>query len=970
MPSTYSTNLALELIGTGDQAGVWGNTTNTNLGTLIEQAISGYVTQAVATGTDTTITIPNGATGVARNMYIELTGTGGTNTNLIVPSNKKLYFIFNNSTGAVTVKVSGQTGVSVPQGKKVVLVSNGTDIVNGINYIADFGTNSFTVTNLTATSATITTLTGTSAGITTISSGSANITQLQSTSATITTLTGTSANIATLSGTTATFTSATVTNLALTSVTLSNLNIASANITTLTSSSATISTTLALSGGTANGVLYLNGSKVATSGTALVFDGTNFGLGTNTLTYTFNVAAPTARANYTSTTGTNTVWQNHANTGGNFYIGIENSAGTAFGTTAYSSVLWSTGSTPIVFATSGAEQMRLTSTGLGIGTSSPTHKLQTNGSGRFGTMTTGPGLLSGSSDTFQVGLNQDNTNTTNTQVWAEYVNGATSASWAVRYRAANDTGTASTRLFLDAASGNLGIGTSSPDNKLEVTVGDNAGINIEQSGTAQTGYLNFRDSDGALQGRISYDHANDSLRFATNNSEKFRITSGGDVGIGTSSPSAKLDVRGGVLIAAATPQIQFTDTDNNADAYIQGTDGNLRFFADDNSEAASSFIGWYIDGSQKMYLDSSGNLGLGVTPSAWGNNGKPLQAANASFWGLSGTATFSSVGANYFYDGSYKYISTAAASDYYQLSGAHVWRTAASGTAGNAITFTQAMTLDASGNLGVGTTSQNERIRINSSTAGEARMTIAYNGTVITYFGSYSGIVGSGNADDTFLTSVGAKNLIFGTNSTERARITSGGYSKFSNAGTYQGSTGSYHELRQSADETIAFVTNTANSLDGTVRGIRVLYNNATPNNTSNNFLYCDDSTQLRASIRSNGGLANYQSNNVDLSDARTKKDIAPAASMWGKIGALEIVTYKYNDQTHDDVNVGVIAQQVESVEPVWVDADGFGETPEGEEPLKTVYTKDITFAAIKALQEAMARIEKLEAEMAALKGA
>lgn len=136
MSSTYSTNLALELIGTGDQAGNWGSTTNTNLGTLIEQAISGYVTQAVATGTDTTITIPNGATGVARNMFLELTGTGGASTNLIVPANKKLYFIYNNSTGAVTVKVSGQTGVSVPAAAKMVLVSNGTDVVNATNYMA------------------------------------------------------------------------------------------------------------------------------------------------------------------------------------------------------------------------------------------------------------------------------------------------------------------------------------------------------------------------------------------------------------------------------------------------------------------------------------------------------------------------------------------------------------------------------------------------------------------------------------------------------------------------------------------------------------------------------------------------------------------------------------------------------------------------------------------------------------------
>jgi hypothetical protein len=137
MSSTYSTNLALELIGTGDQAGNWGSTTNTNLGTLIEQAISGYVTQAVATGTDTTITIPNGATGVARNMFIQLTGSGGASTNLIVPSNKKLYFIYNaTSSGQVTVKVSGQTGVSVPNGAKMTLVSNGTDIIDATNYMS------------------------------------------------------------------------------------------------------------------------------------------------------------------------------------------------------------------------------------------------------------------------------------------------------------------------------------------------------------------------------------------------------------------------------------------------------------------------------------------------------------------------------------------------------------------------------------------------------------------------------------------------------------------------------------------------------------------------------------------------------------------------------------------------------------------------------------------------------------------
>lgn len=134
MSSTYSPNLAIELIGTGDQSGNWGSTTNVNLGTLLEQAISGYTTQVMTGGTDT-LTMTNGASATARNMFLELTTTGGGTLN--VPANKKLYFIYNNtSSGAVLVKVSGQTGVSVPNGAKMLLVCNGTDVVVATNYMA------------------------------------------------------------------------------------------------------------------------------------------------------------------------------------------------------------------------------------------------------------------------------------------------------------------------------------------------------------------------------------------------------------------------------------------------------------------------------------------------------------------------------------------------------------------------------------------------------------------------------------------------------------------------------------------------------------------------------------------------------------------------------------------------------------------------------------------------------------------
>jgi len=120
-------------MGAGEQAGNWGSTTNTNLGTLIEQAISGYVTYSCTGGTDT-LTMSNGADATARNMSLELTGLGGGT--LVVPANKKLYFIYNSNALAVTVKVTGQTGVSVPAGARMGLVCNGTDVVQAVNNFA------------------------------------------------------------------------------------------------------------------------------------------------------------------------------------------------------------------------------------------------------------------------------------------------------------------------------------------------------------------------------------------------------------------------------------------------------------------------------------------------------------------------------------------------------------------------------------------------------------------------------------------------------------------------------------------------------------------------------------------------------------------------------------------------------------------------------------------------------------------
>jgi hypothetical protein len=231
--------------------------------------------------------------------------------------------------------------------------------------------------------------------------------------------------------------------------------------------------------------------------------------------------------------------------------------------------------------------------------------------------------------------------------------------------------------------------------------------------------------------------------------------------------------------------------------------------------------------------------------------------------------------------------------------------------------------------------------------------------------------------------------LTFGTNNTERARITSGGYFKASNAGTYFNATTSVHELRNNvtANE-IVHATHTTSS---SPYGMRISYTAASPNGTDNWFLYCDDSTALRAEIRSNGGLANYSANNVNLaSDERLKKDISPLASTWNKLKAMEVVNFRYKDCNEGDPALyGVIAQQVQPIVPELVvvtreakeaqdaieaqdavlDEDGNVLTPSVEakpavEAVPEYYgirEQPMYWLAIKALQEAMARIEALE---------
>jgi hypothetical protein len=334
---------------------------------------------------------------------------------------------------------------------------------------------------------------------------------------------------------------------------------------TISAAAATLSGNLTLSGGTANGVLYLDGSKVATSGSALTFDGTNLAISTGKVT--------------TSTAGA--------------------SAGFQWGGTTTTSRLYDDGSGNAYLD-------------IGVGASNSSVPLFIRTKGASGIVYVQPN-----------GVNAYVVEPAN-QIW--YVNGTRS---------------------MDLTSTGLGIGTSSP-------------------GSYSSRLVSVSQAGGAAQSLDAPVGTNTALNWYYNGTAKW------------------------------TTQVLTT--------------GEFRFF--DFTAAAT-----------RLTIDNAGNLGLGVTPSAWNASYKAFQNAGGALVGV-GTGEQALLNNAYIAaSGNYTYINTAAASRYSLSAGAHYWFTAPSGTAGNAISFTQALTLDASGNLLLNGT---------SAPASSAGNLVMFNGTAPT----------------------------------------------------------------------------------------------------------------------------------------------------------------------------------------------------------------------------------------------
>lgn len=143
MSSTYSPDLRIELIGTGDQAGIWGATTNNNLGTFIENAVAGYTSVSIIASPQA-LTANDGAADEARFAAIALTTLTGANFTVCIPPNSKLYTFYNASSYVATISnstvkngttLSGGTTVAIPAGKTMSVWSDGTNVTQQIDHL-------------------------------------------------------------------------------------------------------------------------------------------------------------------------------------------------------------------------------------------------------------------------------------------------------------------------------------------------------------------------------------------------------------------------------------------------------------------------------------------------------------------------------------------------------------------------------------------------------------------------------------------------------------------------------------------------------------------------------------------------------------------------------------------------------------------------------------------------------------------
>jgi hypothetical protein len=644
MTTQYTPTLKLALPVTGELSGTWGDVVNDNITSMVEQAIAGLATINTWTANAHTLTTANGTTSESRCAMLVLTDTGtalsGAAT-VVCPTASKIYIVKNTSGQSATIKTAAGTGIAVPNGETMFVFCDGTNVVQAVTRIAsadvDFaklkGTGAVVVTNIldedNMASDSATALATQQSIKAYVDSQIAANNDLSEVLANGNTTGGT--DIAVSAGDDITFTATSNAIFADNGKAIfgagSDLQIYHDGTTSKIDGNLSVTNALTLFAGTANGVTYLNGSKVLTSGSALTFDGTGK-LGVGTSTPVSGIAA-----------GFEAVGEIWATTAASNANQIRLSPSTSGANIIYSTYSGSGSYLPLAFNVSGSEQMRLTSTGLGIGTSSPASKLDVVGSIQARTasdgglvLTTSIGDARSASVSFYKSrgsyasptdvVNGDSVSTIISLAYSgtQYrdrvsiesaVDGTFTSNQQPPLRLGFYTnvanGAATERMRITSA-GNVGIGVD-PSNTLEVksSTNDN-GIRLSNS-VGSYYHLVRSNGDGLL---FDADAGNTGgsgadIRFQIKGGEKARITSAGNVGIGTTSPAVvsgfvTLDVRG-------STNGGFIQASNGTETVSMYNLSGTSFVGPQSNNA----LGFITGGAERARIDSAGNVGIGTS---------------------------------------------------------------------------------------------------------------------------------------------------------------------------------------------------------------------------------------------------------------------------------------------------------------------------------------------------------------------
>jgi hypothetical protein len=908
--STYSSNLKIELIGTGEQVGTWGTTTNSNFSNVFEQSIVGRVAVNFATDANKTLSTSDSvASQDFRNVYLNLTSSGSLSAtrDLIVPTINKNYVIQNNTTGGQSIRVitAAGTGTTVPNGTTVPVYVDGTNVIQAFDFLPTFniGTLDLTnieVTNIKAKDGTASASIADSTGVMTIASSVLTTTDINGGTIDGTTIGGSTAaagNFTTLgASSTATLNTLSSSGATITGGSINGTTVGASTASTGAFTSLSASGAFSANGGTTLGdasgdALTINSSAVSIpnglnfDSNTLVIDATNnfVGVGISTPTVPLQIRKA-ALTGYVSRTPATLILENSGDTELYIASGSSNVGQLRFGDTGGNfrgAISYDHSSDSFLYYTDGSERMRITSAGLvGIGTSSPAYTLDVSGSQR---------LLRGTSSSTALLHFSDNGgannaylsfyNASDAWLYATSKNG-TGTIKPIRF-ATNDFGNSTSGIALAIeTNGNVGIGTSSPSNRLTVSGNEtttqkfNAVGNTFGSGAFLNAFTSAGGNDVGFSGYIASQTSNTTNR----------------LWMGVHSPSGSN--QGFVGTPDATP------------------------------------LAFWTNSAERMRLDSSGNLGLGVTPSAWLTGYTAQQIKTLSL--ASGGGGFEFVTSNAFVGTGdvFKYIETRPAVAYRlnNDSGVHAWYNAPSGTAGNNITFTQVMTLDASGRLGIGTTSPAALLHLAS--VGNTRQRFQNTGT-------RQWSLGNNSESFTFVDE---------TASAERMRIDSSGNLLVGQTAQFANPT----RVCVTASF-VGYAARHTSSASG-----KYFYFGA---DQSNSFIvYNQDGTGVYLADGGTSWTAN--------SDERVKDIIEPITDATNKVSTLRAVIGKYKTDAEGTRRSFLIAQDVQSVLPEAVNQqnDEIG-------TLGVQYTDIIPLlvAAIKEQQtiinDLKARIETLESK-------